>query len=78
MCENETETNPCTCAIDPSVLELIRHLAQALQMHHVGFTTTESFAHTYERDLKLVNRAEDFLSIAEGETQTWRIPEVFR
>lgn len=72
MSENET------CTIDPSVLELIRDLACALQAHHVGSVTTESFAHTYGRDLKLVNQAEDFLSVAEGGVQTWRIPEVFR
>ena len=76
MCETETETNLCT--VDPSVLELIQDLALALQAHHVGSTTTETFAYTYNRDLKLVNRAEDFRSVAEGRPQTWRIPEVFR
>ena len=61
MCE--TETNE-TSTVDPSVLELIRDLAQALRAHHLGHTTTEPFARTYYRDHKLINQAEDFLTAA--------------
>jgi len=71
------ETKPGKCTLDPSVLVLIQELAQALQAHHIGFVTTEPFARTYGRDAKLLDRAEDFLMIAQGKTQTWRIPEIF-
>ena len=73
MCDTETETNPCTCTVDPSVLELIRDLAQALQTHHLGLTTTEPFARTYYRDLTLIDQAEDFLMVAQGKPQHWRV-----
>lgn len=63
--------------LDPSMLCLIKDLAQALQGHHLGLTTTEPFTRTYERDRVLLNQAEDFLSIAQGRPQPWRIPETF-
>ena len=73
------ETKPGVCTIDPSILQLIKDLAQALQMHHLGLTTTEPFARTYERDQSLLNQSEDFLMIAQGRTQSWRInPREYR
>ena len=56
--------------IDPSVLQFIGELAQALQMHHLGLTTTEPFARTYERDQSLLNQAENFLSPSLGPGST--------
>lgn len=61
--------------VDPSILRLIEQLALALQSHHTGLVTTEPFARTYKRDRVLLNQAEDFLTIAQGEPQPWRIPE---
>ena len=71
------ETSPGKCTIDPSILGLIKELAWALQAHHLGHTTNEPFARTYDRDKKLIDRAENFLMIAQGKSQPWRIPEIF-
>lgn len=69
------ETKKGESTLDPSVLQLIKELAEALQMHHLGLTTLEPFARTYKKDRVLLNQAEDFLSIAQGRSQPWRIPE---
>lgn len=75
MYETKVETRKVGITLDPNILWLIKELAQALQAHHLGYTTTESFAKTYKRDLALLNQAEDFLMIAQGEPQPWRVRE---
>ena len=77
MSKTKPEPKPDECTLDPSVLQLIQDLAQQLQAHHLGHTTTMSFAQSYRRDMDLLDRAENFLMIAQGRSQPWRIPEIF-
>jgi len=73
------ETKRGKCTLDPSILRLIQELAQALQAHHLGLTTTEPFARTYKRDESLIKQAEDFLMIAQERTQSWHVsPREYR
>lgn len=76
MYEIKVETSKSVeSTLDPSVTQLIEQLALALQEHHLGLTTLVPFARTYKRDQVLLNQAEDFLMIAQGRSQSWRVQE---
>ena len=78
--ESENETQPSECTLDPSVLQLIQELAQALQSHHIDCTASDDplvFARALYRDRELVDEARDFLAMAQGRPQSWHIPEIF-
>ena len=77
---HESETKPSECALDPSVLQLIQELAQALQSHHIDCTASDDplvFARALYYDRELVDEARDFLAMAQGRLQSWHIPEIF-
>lgn len=82
MCETETENKaqPSEHILDPSILQLIKNLAQALQSHHIDCTASDDplvFARALYRDRELVDKARDFLAMAQGRPQSWHIPEIF-